>query len=125
MRLILRILIGLAGVLGVLVGLRVWQAPEAVAEQLGVAATGPLGVATLRADFGAFFAVGGALAIVAAVKARGEFLLAPTLLLGAALAGRAATALIDGFTPEMGPPMAVEAVLTALFAFGGATLRRG
>lgn len=124
MRMILRVLIGVAGVLGVLAGLRVWQAPEAFAAQLGVAAASPLGVATLRADFGAFFAVGGALALAAAIKARGGLLLAPMLLLGAALAGRIATALMEGYTPEMGAPMAVEAVLTALFAAGGAMLRR-
>ncbi len=123
MRTIVRVLLGLVGVLGLLAGLRVWLAPETFAGQLGVAATGPLGEATLRADFGAFFAVGGGLALAAAIRGRGGLLLAPMLLIGAALAGRVASLLVGGYVPEMGPPMAVEAVLLLLFVAGWRLLR--
>ena len=81
MRLALRVIIGVAGVLGLLVAVRLWMAPAELAGQLGVSASGPLGLATIRADMGGFFAAGGVFALAAAIKARGGLLLPSVVLI--------------------------------------------
>lgn len=124
MRLALRVIIGVAGVLGLLVAVRLWMAPAELAGQLGVSASGPLGLATIRADMGGFFAAGGVFALAAAIKARGGLLLPSVVLIGLALVGRIVAVAMNGFAPEMGPPMAVEAVLLVLFFAGWRMLPR-
>mgnify|MGYP001346134085 FL=1 len=124
MRLALRVIIGVAGVLGLLVAVRLWMAPAELAGQLGVSASGPLGLATIRADMGGFFAAGGVFALAAAIKARGGLLLPSVVLIGLALVGRVVAVAMNGFAPEMGPPMAVEAVLLVLFVAGWRMLPR-
>ena len=124
MKMVLRALVGIAGLLGVLVALRIWMAPAEVGAQLGVAATGPLGLATIRADMGGFFAAGGAFALSSAIKGRGALLLPPVVLIALALTGRFVAVAINGFSPDMAPPMAVEAVLLAIFATGWRVLPR-
>ncbi|HOZ25960.1 MAG TPA: hypothetical protein PLH23_02760 [Hyphomonadaceae bacterium] len=124
MRLALRVIIGVAGVLGLLVAVRLWMAPAELAGQLGVSASGSLGLATIRADMGGFFAAGGMFALAAAIKARGGLLLPSVVLIGLALVGRIVAVAMNGFAPEMGPPMAVEAVLLVLFVAGWRMLPR-
>jgi len=124
MRQVLRAAIGLAGVLGILVAVRLWLAPGEVAGQLGLSPTGPLGLATLRADMGGFFAAGGVLALIAAVRGRGDLLVAPLLLIGLALAGRVFTVVASGYSSDMVPPIAIEAVLVMLLAAGWRVLDR-
>ncbi|RYG32808.1 MAG: DUF4345 domain-containing protein [Burkholderiales bacterium] len=123
MQLALRIIVGVAGVLGLLVAARLWMAPAEMASQLGLSPTGPLGLATIRADMGGFFAAGGAFALAAAIKARGSLLLPSVVLIALALFGRLIAVVVNGFTPEMGPPLAIEAVLLALFTAGWRMLR--
>jgi hypothetical protein len=101
-----------------------WMAPEGTAAQLGVVASGPLGLATIRADMGGFFAAGGVFGLLAAIKGRGNLLLPSVALIGCALTGRLVTVAINGFVPEMGAPMAIEAVLLILFAAGWKWLPR-
>lgn len=115
MTMVLRAVVGIAGLLGLLVAVRIWMAPEEVAAQLGVAASSPLGLASIRADMGGFFGAGGLFAVVAAIKGRGGMLLPSVVLIGFALTGRLVAVAINGFTPDMGPPMAIEAVLLVLF----------
>ncbi len=124
MKLVLRVLVGVAGLLALLVAARMWMAPAEAAAQLGVAASGPLGLATIRADMGGFFGAGGLFALMAAVKGHGGMLLPPVVLIGLALTGRLVTVAVNGFAPEVGPPMAIEAVLLVLFAAGWKWLPR-
>ncbi len=124
MTMVLRAVVGIAGLLGLLVAVRIWMAPEEVAAQLGVAASGPLGLASIRADMGGFFGAGGLFAVVAAIKGRGGMLLPSVVLIGLALTGRLVAVAINGFTPDMGPPMAIEAVLLVLFVAGWKWLPR-
>lgn len=124
MQMALRIIVGIAGVLGLLVAARLWMAPAEMAGQLGLSPTGPLGLATIRADMGGFFAAGGAFALAAAIKGRGSLLLPSVVLIALALFGRLVAAAINGFTPEMGPPLAIEAVLLTLFVIGWRVLPR-
>lgn len=124
MQLVLRALMGIAGLLGLLVAARIWMAPAEVAGQLGVAAASPLGLATIRADMGGFFGAGGLFALAAAIKARGGILLPSVVLIGLALTGRLIAVAMNGYAPEMGPPMAIEAVLLVLFIAGWKWLPR-
>lgn len=124
MQLLLRVLVGTAGLLGLLVLARIWMAPAEVASQLGVAASGPLGLATIRADMGGFFGAGGVFALIAAIKGRGGLLFASSVLIALALVGRVIAVAANGFATEMGPPMAIEAVLLVLFVAGWKWLPR-
>ena len=120
---VLRAVVGIAGLLGLLVAARMWMAPEETAAQLGVA-SGPLGLATIRADMGGFFAAGGVFGLLAAIKGRGNLLLPSVALIGFALTGRLVTVAMNGFVPEMGATMAIEAALLILFAAGWKWLPR-
>ncbi len=124
MQLVLRALVGIAGLLGLLVAARIWMAPADVAGQLGVAAASPLGLATIRAEMGGFFGAGGLFALAAAIKSRGGMLLPSVVLIGLALTGRLIAVAMNGYAPEMGPPMAIEAVLLVLFVAGWKWLPR-
>lgn len=121
---VLRALAGVAGLLAVLIALRIWMAPAEFGAQLGVTASGPLGLATIRADMGGFFAAGGVFALAAAIKGRGGLLLPPVVLIALALTGRFVAVAMNGFSPDMGPPMAIEAVLLVIFATGWRILPR-
>lgn len=110
----LRLIVGVIGVLALLVAARLWVGPEAPAAALGLKADGLLGLATLRADVGGFFAAGGLFALAGAIRGEGRLLTPPALLLGLALAGRLVTVAMDGYAPAMLPPMVIEAVLVAI-----------
>lgn len=124
MRSILRGLIGLVGVLGLLMALRIWMAPAMAAGKLGLAGQGVLGEATLRADVAGFFGVAGGLALYAAIRNEARLLTAPLLLIAAALAGRIVTVAVSGPAPDTLAPMVVEAVLVLILGAGRRILPR-
>lgn len=124
MQMIARVLVGVAGLLGLLVALRFWMAPEDVAAQLGVQASGPLGIASIRADIAGFFAAGGGFSLVAAIRNRAGLLTAPIVLIGLALTGRFLTLALNGISNDMIPPIAIEAALLAILVFGRMRLTR-
>lgn len=124
MQMIARVLVGVAGLLGLLVALRFWMAPEDVAAQLGVQASGPLGIASIRADIAGFFAAGGGFSLVAAIRNRAGLLTAPIVLIGLALTGRFLTLALNGISNDMIPPLAIEAALLAILIFGRMRLTR-
>jgi hypothetical protein len=123
MRLVLRLMLGVIGLAALLLAARLWMDPAMAAAKLGVAANGPLGMATLRADLAGFFGVAGGLTLAGAIRSDARFLTAPLLLIGAALTGRVVTVIAMGLKPEMVGPMVVEAVLLVVLAFGRRTLR--
>lgn len=124
MQIVIRGLLGILGLAGVLIALRIWMAPEEVAAQLGVGANGPLGIATIRADMAGFFGGAGAISLFAAIRNRGRLLVAPLLLVAVALTGRVLTVALNGYSEAMLPPMVIEAVLVAVFALGSWKLAR-
>lgn len=113
-RALVRILAGGVGVLALLLAARIWLGPVEPAAKLGLQGSGGLGLATLRADVGGFFAAGGLFALLGAIRADARMLTPPLVLLGLALVGRLVTVLLDGYAPEMLAPMVVEAVLVAV-----------
>lgn len=122
MNLVVRALVGVAGVLALLVALGFWFRPDQLAGEFGVGVQGALGYSTLRADFGALFGATGILALVAAVKNSARLLTAPLLLIGIGFCGRVLSIALSGYEASMLQPMVVEAVLITLFAMGRKTL---
>ncbi|MDP2213295.1 arylsulfatase [Phenylobacterium sp.] len=120
---IARGLVGLVGLLMVAITLRIWTQPQMFAATLGLAADGPVGVASLRADLGGFFGAGGLFAILAALRSDRRWLGPALILLGLALTGRVISLIASGGGVMQIPPMIVEAVLIAILAFGWRILR--
>ena len=122
LRLLPRLLVGALGVLALIGALRIWIDPAIPAATLGLSPIGGLGLATLRADVGGFFAGMGAFALAAAIRNDRRLVTAPLVLVSLALTGRLITAGIEGLAPEMVLPITVEAVLAVLLALGRRTL---
>ncbi|UPT64231.1 MAG: DUF4345 family protein [Hyphomonadaceae bacterium JAD_PAG50586_4] len=118
MKLVLRIVLGLAGLLFIVIGLSFWANPANPAARLGIEAASALGTSSLRADMAAFFGVAGFLTLGAVVRSNARLITAPLLMIAVALTGRIITVIVDGYTPDMMQPMVIEAVLLALLAAG-------
>jgi len=117
MALFSRILVGLIGLLSLLSTAQHWFAIEALPTERGLQAIGDIGRANLRADVGGVFLGIGLFAIIAAWQQNRIWLTATTLLVGGALLGRFVSVAIDGYSPRVGLPMLVEAIVIAIFAF--------
>ncbi len=115
---VLRLAVGLTGLFLLAIGISAFLDPVGTGAKLGLAGLGSLGLATLRADLGAFFVGGGALAIAAAVRRAPLLLTAPVLSIGLALTGRFLALALTPFDHAMVPPMVAEAVMVAIFAAG-------
>jgi len=119
-----RVVIGLFGILFIAMAASFLLDPARTAAGLGVGPLAPLGLATLRGDFFAFFAAGGILSLVGAIRNDARFLTAPLLMIALTLTGRLITVVVSGFDAAMGPLMAVEAVIVLLLALGCRNLAR-
>lgn len=115
--------VGLVGLLMLAITLRIWTQPQVFATTLGLAADGPLGIASLRADLGGFFGAGGLFALIAALRADRRWLAPALILLALALTGRVISLIASGGGVMQIPPMIVEAVLIAILALGWRALR--
>jgi hypothetical protein len=125
MQTFVRILLGLAGILSIVLALRFLQNPEPPAASLGVVPQSALGTATLRGDFGGLFGVCGIFALAAAIRNAAPLVTAPLLAIGIALAGRCISYALDGGGMASVRPMLIEAALVFVFALGRATLAPG
>jgi len=122
MRITLRVVIGLVGILFSGLAIGFWLNPAGSAYHLGISALNALGVASLRADLPGFFGGAGLFALAAAFRNDARLLTAPLLLIAIALAGRLITVVINGFEPPMAAPIAIEAALVLAFLLGRQTL---
>ncbi len=118
MRTILIGLIFVAGLFNLLLAVSFVYDPSSAAMGLGVTSAGQLGLATVRGDFAAFFAVIGLCMLRGAWKRNGDVLLVPAALFGIAFLGRAITAATTGTGPGFVQPMLFEAVQFALLVLG-------
>ncbi len=121
---VIRIIVGLAGLLSILLGARFFQDPAAAATLLGVTPAGELGTATLRGDFGGFFGVCGIFALVAAIRNSAALVTAPLLAIVIALAGRIISYGLEGGGSSVLQPMLLELMLLIVFWLGRVTLGR-
>ena len=109
-----RVAIGAIALFNIVIGLGFLIDPAGSALRFHLSPLGSQGMATLRADFPAFFIVGGGGALIAALQARRGPLLVPIALLGIAFLGRVVSLVADGAPPTAAPPMIAEAVMIAL-----------
>ena len=121
MRTFVRGLVGLTGTFNVMLGLGFLLDPAQAGLRFFLSSLGTQGLATLRADFTAFFVTGGMFALVAAWRAERTPLLVPLCLLSIAVAGRAVSLIADGTPATAFPPMVVEVVMIAVLALGWRT----
>jgi hypothetical protein len=100
------------------VGLAFLIAPARLGATFFLLPAGIQGLATMRADFTAFFMTGGAFALYGAWRGRAEPLTVPLLLLAIALIGRCVGIAIDGASPTAHEPMIAEAAMIAILLAG-------
>ena len=110
MKHISRLLVGLIGTVSVLMALALWFNMEAMLPQMGIAPIGALGRATVRADIAGLFMGIGLMMVMAAWKMSRSWAFGALVLVGSAIAGRLVGVLADGGSPEIWPPIIVEAV---------------
>lgn len=113
-----RALVALVGLFNVVLGLGFLVDPAGSALRFFLSPLGTQGMATLRADFTAFFVVGGAAALIGAWRRDRGLLLVPIALLGVAITGRMVSLVADGAPATAFPPMVVEALMIALLLLG-------
>ena len=118
MRNIVRGMVALVGAFNILLGLAFLLDPAQAGLAFFLVSLGTQGLATMRADFTAFFVTGGSFALVAAWRARRTPLLVPLALLGIAIAGRAVSMFADGAPSRAFTPIIVEAVMITILALG-------
>jgi hypothetical protein len=75
-------------------------------------------MATMRADFPAFFLTGAIFSLIGAWRADRTPLLVPLTLITFALLGRFVSIAFDGIAPTTFPPMIIEAVMIVLLGLG-------
>lgn len=109
-----RVIVGAIAIFNILIGLGFLIDPAGSALKFFLAPLGTQGMASLRADFTAFFLVAGGFALAGAVRRSAALLLVPVALFGVAIFGRAISLLADGAPATAFPPMAAEAVMIAL-----------
>ncbi|WP_338447245.1 DUF4345 family protein [Pelagerythrobacter marensis] len=110
MRILLTALIFVGGLFYLVTGLGFLVDPVNSGATFGLGASGPDGLATMRADMTAFFLVAGACMLFGAWRRNGDVLLVPAALFGIALLGRVVSVAADGTEPGFWLPMAAEAI---------------
>jgi hypothetical protein len=115
MPILMRIIVGLIGIMALLGVNSHWFKLDDLASDRGIEAIDAIGRANVRADVGGLFLAIAIFALLAAAKQSRTWLLAVILLVGSALSGRVVSVAIDGYTARVGPPMATEAVIIAVF----------
>lgn len=122
MRIALTAAIFVGGLFYLFMGLNFMFLPESSAGDFGLAPDGAHGLASLRADFGAFFIVAAICMIFGAWQRNGDFLVPAALLFAVALIGRIVGVVIDGTYPGFWPPMVIEAVTAAVVLYASRVL---
>ena len=118
MRNVIRGIVGLTGVFNILLGIGFLVDPARLGTRFFLISVGSQGLATMRADFTAFFLTGGVFALVGAWRAWRTPLIIPLCLLGIAISGRAISLVVDGAPAQAFPPMLAEAAMIAILALG-------
>ena len=122
MRLILTALLFVGGLFFVAMGAGFLLNPATAGADFGVIPEGIMGHASLRADFTAFFVVGGGCMIWGGWKRKGDPLLVSAALFAVALIGRAVNLAVLGSYQDFWLPMLVEAVAVILCVVGSRVL---
>lgn len=115
---IVRIGIFVSAALLLAIGIGAWIDPVWTGSRFGLTAQGSLGVASLRADLGAFFLTSGGFALAAAALKRPGLLTPALALIGLAFAGRLGAMVTLPFEGAALLPFLTEIVMLGFFAAG-------
>lgn len=115
--------VGVVAVFLIALGIGFLIDPAGSALRFFLAPLGTQGMATLRADFTAFFVVGGVFALYGALRSHRGALLVPIALVGVAVTGRFVSLLADGAPATAFPPIVVELLMIALLALARRSAR--
>lgn len=118
MTMILRVLIALVALANLAIGLLFLFRPNEAAARFALMPLGIQGLATIRADFPAFFLTGGLFALIGGWRTSARSLLIPITLLGIALFGRCVSLVLDGYVATAVTPMIVELTMLAVLLSG-------
>jgi hypothetical protein len=118
MRNVVRAVVAVVGLFNLVLGLAFLFDPAQAGLRFFITSLGTQGMATMRADFTAFFVTGAIFALVGAWRAWRAPLLVPLLLLSIAIGGRVVSLVADGAPPQAFPPMIVEALMILLLSLG-------
>src|SRR3569833_2561931 len=110
MRNMARAVVALVGLFNLALGLGFLFNPAEAGLGCFVTSLGTQRMATMRADFTAFFVTGATFALIGAWRAWRTPLLVPLLLLGIAISGRVVSLIADDAPPKTFPPMVAEAM---------------
>jgi hypothetical protein len=125
MRPIMRVVIGLVGLLNIALGLGFLLAPAKMAQGFFLLPIGSQGLASLRADFTGFFIGAATFALIGAWRADPRPLLVPLVMLGLALVGRSFSLVVDGVGPDAIAPMVIELVMLVVLIAGRRSFAAG
>ncbi len=123
MRMLMRALIGLAGLAALFLASRFWIDPARIAAAMDLTAGGAAGLGTLRADMAGYFGAAGVLFLAAAVRSEAVWLKPVFLMLAIALVGRVINLALTGGGAVLYPPMVIEVVLLTITGLGLQVLR--
>lgn len=112
----MQILIGLVGLFNIVIGLSFLFSPAKMAVEFAISPVGTQGMATMRADFPAFFLTVAVFSLIGAWRADRTPLVVPLALMSLALLGRFVSIALDGTAPTTVLPMMVEAVTIGLLS---------
>lgn len=112
----MQILIGLVGLFNIVIGLSFLFSPAKMAAEFAISPVGTQGMATMRADFPAFFLTVAIFSLIGAWRADRIPLVVPLALMSLALFGRFVSIALDGTAPTTFLPMMVEAVTIGLLS---------
>ena len=97
MQRVLKILVGVIGVLLALIGLQWMFTPGSAAEQFGLTLSGLSGLSTARADLGGLFVASAAMCFLGLRPGAGAWLHAVAVVMVCIAVGRAIGLVVDGF----------------------------
>lgn len=119
-----RIGVILAGLFSLAMGSMAILSPVDLGNALGLAAQGPLGLNSLRADMGSFFLASAIACGLALFAKRPNWLWGAAALYGLAVTGRFIGVVVEGPPAGISQPIIIELVLVALLVFGAKKLAR-
>lgn len=117
MKMLVRILVGLSGLVAVLMMLNLWFHMGSVIGAMGLATEGLVGRASVRADVGGLFGGIAVFSLMAAWKQNRTWALGALVLVSLAIAGRFVGVVMDGSGPGVWGPIGVEAFMIAILVW--------
>ena len=117
MKMLVRILVGLSGLVALLMMLNLWFHMGSVIGAMGITTEGLVGRASVRADVGGLFGGIGVFALMAVWKQSRTWALGALVLVSLAIAGRFVGVVMDGSGPGVWGPIGVEAFTIAILVW--------